>query len=885
MLLIKNISERITSNKYLWSIIFALSALEGLIALLAVASLPSDQDVRVVLGLSVGRLILLALMAAFILLFICLALLNLHSTWQAHWNKQMRADARWGSLLFIVLPIFAIISVYIPYLLKSSYLATGDVYYLAYFHRLWPFFVWGYLVSLQVWVILVWKGGFHWSALQAERSVLRAGIIVFLITLLMAIFVALSGIGITPDTVGWGTPAVALLEWQVLLSWLCAALFLVLLLHHRWPRWADLVLAVGIWFLAAGVWLSVPTKPSLYATPGRLPNYEIYPFSDGAYYDLFSQSALIGNGFKGEGIPARPMYVSLLTLFHLVAGQEYDLVIFVQTLLLAFFPVVLYFLGKELHSRPTGLLIALLAILREWNAAIALPFIYNGSSSKLFFADLPTALVISVWTLLAILWLKAPTHRMYLPILVGGVLGVAVLFRTQTILLLPLILLLALMVLHRYWRLWLISAGLMIIGFFLAVTPWLWRNAQITGQLIFDDPFSQVSVMADRYSLEGRDLRFQQQPGESISEFTDRANQEVLQFLRAHPGFVAHFIANHWLNAEISNLQILPLRNILEEWKGLLIPTAPFWEWWDGTPGFLQLVLLLLYLSLVACGIGAAWFRAGWVGMVPLLVNLVYNASTAVARLSGNRFLLPVDWAAYVYAAIGLMEIAVLVSYLLGVSSDRIAYLLIQRSPQPEGRTVPPLKWQPLIGIGTMILFIGFLPLIVAGFIPRRYPIQSQAEQVSELMHSMRQFDPSFDLSQLQVLLLDPQAQVIKGRALFPRYYPAGDGEPQTAKAGYAPLPFPRTLFLLASDEYNGLVMLKMLDPPAYFPNASDVIVVGCKTEKYLEAQVVLIPGEPGDLLISDGELPSQCPSSTIGTRNIPLVGGETFLLRKLPLR
>jgi hypothetical protein len=45
MLLIKNISERIASFKYLWSTIFALSALEGLIALLAVASLPSDHQV------------------------------------------------------------------------------------------------------------------------------------------------------------------------------------------------------------------------------------------------------------------------------------------------------------------------------------------------------------------------------------------------------------------------------------------------------------------------------------------------------------------------------------------------------------------------------------------------------------------------------------------------------------------------------------------------------------------------------------------------------------------------------------------------------------------------------------------------------------------------
>lgn len=881
MPLIEKLGKRITTFKYLWSTIFALCALEGLIALIVETSLPSDQDVRIVLGFSAGRLILLALMVAFILFFICLALLNIHSTWRVNWDRQLRVGALSGFLLFILLPIYALLSLYILVLLKSSFHATGDVFFTAYYNRLWPFIVWGFLVSLQVWVMVVLRGGFHRSELHAARPVLRAGLIVYLIALLLAIFVALSRIGITPDTVGWGTPAVALLEWQVLLGWLCGALFLYLLLHNRWPKWADLVLAVGIFALAAGIWLSVPTIPNIYAPQGRPPNYEIYQFSDGAYYDLFSQSALIGNGFEGNGIPARPMYVTILTLFHLAAGQEYDSIIFVQTLLLSFFPVVLYFLGKELHSRPTGLFVALLAIFREWNASLSMPFIYNGSTSKLFFADLPTALVISLWTLLTVLWLNAPTRRTYLPILAGGVLGVGVLFRTQTILLLPLILLLAFMVLHGYRRFWLTTAGMIIAGFILAVAPWLWRNAQITGELIFDDPFSQASVMADRYSLQGEELRFQKLPGESMSEFTDRVNQEVVHFLRIHPGFVADFIANHWLNAEISNLQILPLRNILDEWKGLLIPTTPFWEWWDGTPRLTQLVLLLLYLGLVSFGIGTAWSRVGWVGMLPLLVNLVYNASTAVARFSGNRYLLPVDWAAYVYAAIGLMEIVVLVSYLLGVSSDRMAHLLTLKYPLSEGSKMTPLKWWPVIGIGTMILFIGCLPLIVERSIPRRYPIQSQTELNSELMHSIRQLDSDIDLVQLQKFLLDPQAQIIKGRALYPRFYGSGEGEPQTAKAGYAPLLFPRTLFLLAAEEYNGLVMLKMQDPPAYLPNASDVIVVGCRTEKYLDAQVVLIAGEPGELIISDSEMPSQCPSSSSGARSLPLGGGDVIIKNK----
>jgi hypothetical protein len=863
MSFLKKIGQLIITRRYQWTAIFILSALEGLVALVSVASLPFELENRVFLGLSSSRLMLLALIVAISLLFMGLALFSLKPVWRSKWGEQLRAEAHLGSLLFLLLPIIALISVLIPAIFMGLFLGGGEFRFLAYYHRSLPLFVWGFLVSLQAWVVLIWTGDFHWSAIKEQRPVIRPSLIISIFVSLMVIFIVITRIGITPDNIGWGGPAAPILEWEVWLAWISGILFLYFLLHRRWPARADALLAIGIWLLAVSVWLSVPVLAGPYTPAGRSPNVEIYPFSDGAYYGQFAQNLLIGNGFMGQAIPARPMYVTFLAIFHLIAGQKYEAVIIVQTLLLALFPVVLYFIGKELHSRPAGLVIALFAIFREWNAVQSVPFTYFGSSSKLFFADLPTAFVISLFVLLAVLWLKAPTSRSPLPFLLGGAIGWAVLVRTQSLVLLPVLLILAILALRGRWRIWLVAAMLILSGFILAVTPWLWRNAQITGRLIFEDPYSQIRAMASRYSFEPANLRFLPTPGESMSELTTRANREVVEFTLAHPGYVAHFIGSHWINAEINNLQILPLRNGLVDWKEILIPMVPFWEESDGRLSLSQAFLLLFYLGLVVFGIAAAWVRAGWAGMVPLLVNLSYNAGSAVARFSSGRYLLPVDWAAYVYIAIALMEIAVSVYLVLGTPLARLTPLLNHVNPGPKQDSLSRWNWGSFIGLGLLILFVGCLPLMVEQFIPRRYQNQTKTELISELYKSEQVLNSEVNLVKLERFLLQPDTQIIKGRALYPRYYAANDGEPNTAKTGYAPLPFPRTLFLVASNGYNGLIQLKAEAPPAYLPNASDVIVVGCNAEKYLEAQMVLILGEPGGLAVADGGIPSQCPVST----------------------
>ena len=44
---------------------------------------------------------------------------------------------------------------------------------------------------------------------------------------------------------------------------------------------------------------------------------------------------------------SKPLYVTLLALMHAIVGLSYERIIFLQTLIVAFFPVVLYFNRKR----------------------------------------------------------------------------------------------------------------------------------------------------------------------------------------------------------------------------------------------------------------------------------------------------------------------------------------------------------------------------------------------------------------------------------------------------------------------------------------------------------------------------------------------------------
>ena len=80
--------------------------------------------------------------------------------------------------------------------------------------------------------------------------------------------------------------------------------------------------------------------------------------------------------------------MTFLAVLHFFFGQNYPAIITAQTLVLAFFPVTLYFLAKKLHTPAAGVTVALFAIFREL-VGLWISSNTRVANSKIFTTDFP----------------------------------------------------------------------------------------------------------------------------------------------------------------------------------------------------------------------------------------------------------------------------------------------------------------------------------------------------------------------------------------------------------------------------------------------------------------------------------------------------------------
>jgi hypothetical protein len=343
----------------------------------------------------------------------------------------------------------------------------------------------------------------------------------------------------------------------------------------------------------------------------------------------------------------------------------------------------------------------------------------------------------------------------------------------------------------------------------------------MTGQLIFDNPESQMANLALRYNrLNGVDVNILPLPNEPNSEYNARLLDLATQAVHQNPTGIAKGIANSFVNHGVSNILLFPLRNTLRSFGELWTPIDPFWQQWEGRPTFSQSLLLAFYVLLFGLGLGFAWHRNRWLGLLPLAVNLIYNLWTSVALLSGQRFLLAMDWSIYLYYMIGLF--ALLSGFLFVLETGRSIILgwyevnLFQFALQADQK-----KWQRYILAGILFLAIGLsLPFSEKVF-PKRYQPVDQAQALNKLEASVALSQSKLDADCLQQIVEENRFSAIQGRAIYPRYYEAGGGESFTDSFGYKITDEGRLVFEMVGP-VDGRFVFPMTEPPDFFPNASD---------------------------------------------------------------
>jgi hypothetical protein len=785
-------------SKY-WPWFFFAAAFQSVIAILSLLSIPSES------GLSIARLGLIGVLSLFFFAGVYFGFIS---------RKDSSAFDKFANTLTILLfALLSFISGWSLFLLR--YLNPEQL--LPYYERLSPLLWYLLFIGLQaILFLLLVKNGFHLQELSKQNF--TPALIAFCILFSVFLFVAITKIGITADTAYWGEPGVPIQGWHFAIAMLIGLTILLSTFHSlftiHYSRITNYFLPITIYLTACILWVSVPleTLANSFYAPASQPLNIPLPYSDAGFYDFSSQSLLIGTGYFG-GIPPRPLYVTFLAFLHLLFDQDYAMIMNAQSCIIALLPVALYFLGKKIHSPAAGVTIALFAIFREYTS-LWIASNTRVANSKIFTTDLPTALSIVVMCLVVIWWLE--NRNLKSTLIAGGAFGLMLLFRTQSTITLPALFLLVLFVLQFKCTEWIKAGVIFAIGIFVSVIPWLTHNYTISGQFSFDDP-KQVAVIYSQYSFSGN---------LDLSQFnpeTDSVGKRILEFTLENPAFVANFITSHFLNTEIGGLLALPL---IKPFYGLQEPVNLYWMEWDGSLEWYNLILILFYLLVIAIGFGAAWKKLGWLGLIPLAFNLGYALSNGIARFSSWRYNLPVDWVIYFYFAIGLIELFNILSTLFGkklIDSNK-------KTIETKNISIRELRPQYILIVFAFML-IGSMPWLAKGIAEPRYTA-SQNELITQLESN------GYNRAETESFLSQPNAVIIEGRLLYPRFYRRTEGLSSTNPwPAYAVKDFSRIGFILINNRnYDVIYPTREI---LNFVQGADVIVLACQVENFYIARLV----------------------------------------------
>ena len=805
----------------------ALTIAGGLSAFAYLAALPGEAQ-NGFLNLSPFRLISLAGILAVVVSSV-IVFFRYKSSEEAEGLTERIKRFKSSDLLSLLL--FAIsLTAWVAFLYKES--ITPLISEAAYL-RLAPLALLGSLVCMELGIVVLLPHLEAWPFKESFKPIWKTFLFITGVFALIAIFVSFTKIGFTEDNVGlnWGPAGTPLTFAQVNLVFSIGFLLALLIsiigirIKSNSPRWLsilDVCIFLLFWGLAVLLWSNQTISPSHFAPAQSAPNYEYYPYSDAAFFDRMSYHLINGVGFT-NALVRRPLYVGLVALFHTIGGVGYDETVSVQILFLALIPCFIYLLTTRLSNRLAGFMAGGLFILRETNA-IELSGRIVAAHAKLIMSDLTATLGIVAFVYACILLFKRPKPDRWLLLIAGALLGLTAMVRAQSLILLPLILLFALLP-QMTRRPLLVSPAFILVGFALVTLPWVWRNWNVSGELTLGDPGEKI-LMARNYSLHPIEYP-QQVSGETASEFSDRLTHEIFSFIAGYPGDVAYFISNHFLHSlATSAVYIAPLFSTNSPES--LVDQNPFWDVWNGALTPASLLSLLGNLSILAFGISLAQKNNKQAGWYPLLVFVVYQAGNAIARTSGWRFALPVDWILLVYYCIALASLFPKFGQ------------AIEHHPTDKDSS-PPAKAFSIYPSIFLILFLMAISLPLAERLVPERKFNLVADKAQTALHE----ENILTSEQFSKFLEHKNAVFISGIALYPRYFKPEGG----IYLADMPEDFRYLHFWLINDGDIQIVFPRQ-KPPEFFPHASEVSVIGCADGAYVSALAVFIQTGKGEQLI-----------------------------------
>ncbi len=658
-----------------------------------------------------------------------------------------------------------------------------------------------------------------------------------LVTLLMIfsiwILMIITRFGLQPDQAYWNVAGVPVL-WIFLASIILAVITLFQLTPwlQKKIKWMpepkvqvvfEVLLILAIWITAAVIWIKVPYSNSYFLTEPLPPDGHYWPMSDARLMDLGGQYLIIGGKLETPYFTEKPYYALFLGLLHFIFGQSYQTITNIQILLLALIPVLLYLLGKELSGRMLGLTLAVFSIIKEVIAILS-TFKISVSTPRLMMTESPTALLLLIFTLLVIKWIKEGKSDTGLLFTAGLILGIAIFVRSNNLFVLFAFLGFLLLTGLKNFRQLLPKIGIFLVGALIAVLPWIIYSQVTYGK----DPLTWKvqSALETRFSIQNNKNRDEVAPELDIS-YPVSTPQPTKGFPKLYPSILKiadleniqpkteeyyeseiEMVLAHFLNNQVKALFVLPSQIYPAHLQTII--NQEYWNepvTWNGKLPAESFVAFIVNLVLIAFGLAYSWRAFGLAGLVPLVVEVAYYLSNALVRTSGSRYLVPVDWVVYTYFFLGVWEIL-----------RRLR--IIPSIPLPEEKQTTPSKKLFWISLAIALLIGLSLPALNLAF-PALYESKSKAEVLEQLPMEKIENEIGITPQDMQDFYENENTVFLFGREIYPAYQ----------KVDQSSIGRALTFTLLTPDMVEIMIPYGV-DLTEKLPAGEDMIVLGCKDQR-----------------------------------------------------
>jgi len=839
--------QNIRTSQRIFPVYCLLIAVSSLIILISVFMSPSESGNRIWLGLSLPRLIFA--LGLFIILIFFISIFTKaanNPVWAEKTLDQWFGENPFSKRLFWLTSISFGVG-WIGCFLPDYRLGTLVNYWI----RIRPvlaFILFASVATLTVFFIR--RSRMEIGDLRKSKT-FSLGVVLFFVIMLIWITMYVSRFGFYSSDDYWNASGVPLLASQLIAGVLGGWVFAQL--EGKWTfKPPDIFVFIFIYAVTAAMWAHAPLQGSFFFDVPRPPNQVLYPYVDSAIFDTASQFALIGekihifNGYFFE----RPLYLSFLVYLHTFFGQDYKTLMAAQAAILAIFPALIYLIGRSLNMRAVGFASAIIACLRGLNA-IAASSLIDLAGPKMMLTDFPTAIAVALVILLTCEWLKAPKRNWHFALWVGGAIACAIMLRTNGLLLLPLIPLYAIFMFYPEWKKWLFHTFLIGVAVIAITLPWELRNKSLGGEM-YGSIVNKIKGTIDNRYTPKSDPNTSLPQKLLLTSFKSTQTLFVLSKQTNSPqdgqpcNTIVCFASSHFLHNIVTSVLILPASPSFDDLRHTVKINNAYWRQdWDGSLPAAAFFFVAVNLFLMALGISSVWRQHRWSGLAPLAIFIFYNVGNALARTSGGRYIVPADWILTIYYLLGIFQVITSLANAIGkrwilfseVSDQNLHGEIFTRNKLPK------------------LVMILVILLVLGGFIPlsehlhvKRYQNYDMTKVLKE--NSQAILNTGLDVTAIESFLQVENAQILVGRALYPRYYKADQMEPHFYPITFTG--FSRTVFnLIGPTGEEGVLLPGGI--PKYFPHGSDVIAIGCKNgTTYMDALIVIVLGSDSQVYSSE---------------------------------